>query len=649
MSDINSLVGQSLGNYEVIRLVGEGGMATVFLARQPGLNRDVALKILATTGAGKTNFDERFAREAQAIGGLHHPNILPVYDFGQDKGYNYIAMRYVPGAQTLADRMKNPLQPPEFLRLAKQVAAALDHAHQAGIIHRDIKPSNVLLDNDWVLLSDFGLAKAMEGSSDLTGSGVGLGTPAYMSPEQARGLTLDHRSDIYSLGIIVYEMLTGQVPHKAETPMGTVIKRVSEPLQRPSQINPKIPANVEEELLKALAKDPAQRHDSAGAFIAALEAAYQPQNQAQAQIAAAPAVPSTPASEAAPAPGNGGGIGPAKIGLMALMALAGLCGVSGILLSFTTDDAGASNFQMAPVCLGIAFAGFTGIAMVGLRNRRQPISGWLLGALVMWGLGTFIMGFGGFSLLDAGEMGFVENAAFSAALCFVPGLAIAALGLGAYLIDWRRGRQQYPARQKLATDGTKSKPDSGAVKKDPLDEKLRRAAEYRKEINRQIKQKEATPFTEQLSPISDNLVRWENHLRQLVARLRNYQSNQLLQRELAETPQTIHRLKLELQAEPDPAVRREVEQALGRYQDHQRQLDSLAQLIRRTELDIDETLATIATIYSQLQLLDARRMDRQRASRISTDVKTQSDRLSDLLEAMDEVYNNTTTSMGHSQ
>jgi flagellar biosynthesis chaperone FliJ len=647
MSEPNSLIGQSLGKYEVIRMAGEGGMATVFLARQPGLDRDVALKILAPGAAGRTNFGERFTREAQAIGSLHHPNILPVYDFGQDRGYNYIAMRYVPGAQTLADRMKQPLTPPEFLRLAEQVAAALDHAHKAGIIHRDIKPSNVLLDNDWVLLSDFGLAKTTEGPSDLTGSGVGLGTPAYMSPEQARGLPLDHRTDIYSLAIIVYEMLTGQVPHKADTPMGTVIKRVSEPMERPSRINPAIPVGVEQVLLKALAKDPTQRHNSAGEFVAELKAAYEPERETPAQ-----SVSQQPVATTAPPPAQQGGIGPLKIGLMGFSALAGLCGVSGVLLSFTRDDTGAMNIELAPVCLGIAFAGFTGLIMVGLRNRRQPISAWLLASLALWGLGTFIMGFGGFSLLDPGDMALIENAAFSTALCFVPGLALAGLGVGAYFIDWRGGRRKYPARRQqqehdIAARG-QSAPAQAAVKPDPLDEKLRRAAEYRKEISRQIKQKEATPFADQLAPIGENLMRWETHLRQLTTRLRNYQQNHLLQRELVENPQTIERIERELQAETDLEVRREIEQTLDRYRAHQRQLDSLAQRIRRTELDIDETVGAIATIYSQLQLLDAKRMDRHRASRISIDVKDQSDRVEDMLQAMDEVYDTATAGMRHS-
>ncbi|MCB0210153.1 MAG: serine/threonine protein kinase, partial [Anaerolineae bacterium] len=212
---MESLIGQTLGQYKIVEQIGEGGMATVFKAYQPGLNRDVALKILSPYIAKREGFTERFAREAQAIGNLHHPNILPVYDFGQDKGYGYIAMRYVAQATTLAGLMKNPLPMEQVIELTRQIAAALEHAHRAGIIHRDIKPSNILMDNDWVLLSDFGLAKMMETPSELTGSGVGVGTPAYMSPEQARGEQVDHRTDIYSLGIIVFEMLTGQIPHKA--------------------------------------------------------------------------------------------------------------------------------------------------------------------------------------------------------------------------------------------------------------------------------------------------------------------------------------------------------------------------------------------------------------------------------------------------
>ncbi|HRV96938.1 MAG TPA: serine/threonine-protein kinase, partial [Anaerolineae bacterium] len=178
MDNMQSLIGHSLGQYRIIEQIGEGGMATVFKAYQPSLERDVALKVLPPSFAKKGDFSERFSREAKAIANLHHPNILPVYDSGQDKGYSYIAMRYIEYAATLADRMKKGLSPKRVVDLITQIAAALDHAHQAGIIHRDIKPSNVLMDGDWPLLSDFGLAKMVENAVELTGTGVGMGTPA---------------------------------------------------------------------------------------------------------------------------------------------------------------------------------------------------------------------------------------------------------------------------------------------------------------------------------------------------------------------------------------------------------------------------------------------------------------------------------------
>ena len=274
MESMQALAGQTLGQFTIIEQIGEGGMATVFKAYQPGLNRDVALKVLPPSFAKTGDFTERFIREAQAIGNLNHPNILAVHDSGQDQGYSYIAMRYIENARTLADLMKEQLKTKRIIEIISQIAAALDHAHKAGIIHRDIKPSNVLMDGDWPLLSDFGLAKMAEDTVDLTGTGVGMGTPAYMSPEQGMGKKVDHRTDIYALGIILFEMLTGQVPHKAETPIATVMKRVNEPLPMPRSLNPNIPEAVERVLLKTLAVDPKLRFDSAGEMAEALKQAF---------------------------------------------------------------------------------------------------------------------------------------------------------------------------------------------------------------------------------------------------------------------------------------------------------------------------------------------------------------------------------------
>ncbi len=342
MESTAGLIGQTLGQFRITEQIGEGGMATVFKAYQPGLNRAVALKVLPPHFAKQADFTERFSREAQAIGNLHHPNILPVYDSGQDKGYSYLAMRYIPNARTLTDEMKQPLKTERIIEVINQIAGALDHAHKAGIIHRDVKPSNILLDGEWALLSDFGLAKMVESSSDLTGTGVGMGTPAYMSPEQGMGKKVDHRTDIYALGIILYEMLTGQVPHRAETPIATVFKRINEPLPLPRSLNPNIPEAVERVLLKTLAPDPTQRFDSAGEMAATLKAAFGPRPEnvltdldqtriTPAGRTATPVVQPTGNAVATPAPGQPAKsespmtlVGFAGIGLLLLLILGGI-------------------------------------------------------------------------------------------------------------------------------------------------------------------------------------------------------------------------------------------------------------------------------------------------------------------------------------
>ncbi len=268
------LIGQTLGQYRIIERIGQGGMATVYKAYQPGLDRDVALKILPPFHAEQPGFSERFRREARAIANLHHPNILPVHDSGQDGDYSYIVMRYIDGARTLADVMRRGrLTPEQASNLIGQIASALGYAHRQGIIHRDIKPGNVLMDGDWVLLTDFGLAKMTEASVKLTGTGVGMGTPAYMSPEQGQGKLVDHRTDIYALGVILYEMLTGQIPHDADTPFGIIVKRMSEPLPLPHTLNPAITEPVERVILKSLAANPADRFDDAEAMAMALRMA----------------------------------------------------------------------------------------------------------------------------------------------------------------------------------------------------------------------------------------------------------------------------------------------------------------------------------------------------------------------------------------
>jgi serine/threonine protein kinase len=235
-----------IGRYEVIKELGQGGMAVVYLAQDPLMKRQVAIKVLPRQFTFDPNFRARFQREAEVIAGLEHPAIVPVYDFGEIEDQPYIVMRYMPGG-SLADRMeKGPLSLKEIAAVFERLAAALDAAHKTGLVHRDLKPANVLFDQ-WgeAYLSDFGIVKIAESRSMGTGTGI-IGTPAYMSPEQAAGKgTVDGRSDLYSLGIILYELLTGQQPFVADTPMGQAVAHIVEPVPNILTTAPKLPKAVD--------------------------------------------------------------------------------------------------------------------------------------------------------------------------------------------------------------------------------------------------------------------------------------------------------------------------------------------------------------------------------------------------------------------
>ena len=274
------LTGQQIGQYYIVARISKGATSTIYKAYQAKLNRFVAIKVLSPYFTEDPGFLERFAREAQAVARLDHPNILPVYDFDRKGDLAYLVMKYVETG-TLRDMLKGkPLDLETIYEIVSQVGYALGYAHQHGIVHRDVKPGNILIaEGNWALLSDFGLAKILESPSDLTKSGVGLGTPDYMAPEQAQGLAVDARTDIYALGAVLYEMATGHVPFEAETAMAVIVKHLTEPLRPPRQLNPELPRAVEDVILKAMAKDPDRRFQSAEAMIAALERAVQHQDR----------------------------------------------------------------------------------------------------------------------------------------------------------------------------------------------------------------------------------------------------------------------------------------------------------------------------------------------------------------------------------
>ncbi len=293
---MEDLSGKQLGPYQIVAPLGEGGMAAVFKAYQPSMDRYVALKVLPRHFASDPEFIGRFSQEAKVIANLQHPHILPVHDFGEADGYTYLAMRFIEGG-TLADWLKEngPLSLEKIRNVITQVGGALDYAHTRNVIHRDIKPSNILVD-EWgnCLLTDFGLAKMAESSSHFTQTGGILGTPAYMSPEQGLGKKIDSRSDIYSLGVVLYQMAIGRLPYQAETPMAVVTKHIHDPLPPPSRYKSDLPESLERVILKALAKNPDDRFATAGEMVKALQSATEQPTIIKVEAVAEPIVSPEP-------------------------------------------------------------------------------------------------------------------------------------------------------------------------------------------------------------------------------------------------------------------------------------------------------------------------------------------------------------------
>jgi serine/threonine-protein kinase len=257
---------RKFGRYEIMHELGRGGMATVYLAHDPAFDRQIAIKVLPAQFTHDPKFRARFLREAKVIATLENPYIVPVYDYGEEEDHPFIVMRYMPGG-TLVDRIANgPLKLEEVFPIIRRMAEALDEAHRHSIIHRDLKPSNVLFDTrNEAFLSDFGLAKLSESSTKLTFTGVMVGTPDYMSPEQAVGdLDIDRRSDVYSLGVILYEMLSGHLPYEAGTPMKLLFKHINDPVPELDTQTLGLPPECNAIIASAMAKNRDDRYPSAG-------------------------------------------------------------------------------------------------------------------------------------------------------------------------------------------------------------------------------------------------------------------------------------------------------------------------------------------------------------------------------------------------
>lgn len=270
-----SLIGQTLGQYQIIAQLGHGGMATVYKAYHPRLDRHVAVKVVHQMFIQDESFVARFEREAQIVASLDHPHIVPVYDFNEYHGQPYLVMKFIEGTTLKSVLTNKTLSLDEILKLMPPIADALDYAHRRGVLHRDIKPSNIMIDGAGVpYLTDFGLARMVKSGESSLSHDLLLGTPNYISPEQAQGKAdITARTDQYSLGIVLYELVTGQVPFNADTPFAVVHSHIYVPPPAPSTVNPAIPPAVDAVLMRALAKEPDTRYPTATEMVSAFTAA----------------------------------------------------------------------------------------------------------------------------------------------------------------------------------------------------------------------------------------------------------------------------------------------------------------------------------------------------------------------------------------
>jgi beta-lactam-binding protein with PASTA domain/tRNA A-37 threonylcarbamoyl transferase component Bud32 len=339
--------------YRLLGRLGSGGMADVWCAEDSLLNRRVALKFLHPRFAQDEQFVERFRREASAAAGLQHPNVVGVFDRGSVDGMHFIAMEYVEGA-SLKDLIERGLSVSEGVEIVRQVLAGVRYAHEHGIVHRDLKPQNVLVDSEGrARVTDFGIARA--GASEITQTGSVLGTAQYLSPEQAQGLPVTAASDIYSVGVLLYETLTGRVPFDADSPVTVALKQVSERPRPPSELNPEVSRALDGVVMRALAKDPENRFASAEEFSQALDAAEaDPSGAGIGDTAAYAAVAAAAGSEPPPPPPpeglpeRRGFFTPGRLALLALVLLL----LAGAIAFFLLKGGSSTRQVIVPTVIG---------------------------------------------------------------------------------------------------------------------------------------------------------------------------------------------------------------------------------------------------------------------------------------------------------
>ena len=370
---------EKIGRYEIKGELGRGGMATVYRAYDPSFEREVAIKVLPRELMHDPQFRDRFRREIKTIASLEHPAIVPVYDVGEEDGVPYFVMRYMPGGSLSQWIEKGKFSLEDAARIIERLSSALAYAHKVGLIHRDLKPDNILFDNNGdPFISDFGVAKITNSSTNMTGSGI-IGTPAYMSPEQAQGEKVDNRSDIYGLGVIIFQMLSGHQPYEATTPMGVAVKHITDPVPEILKDNPNLGAQADTIIKTAMAKDPSLRYQTATELAQALtEAAFGKKGGTRAgtQVASS-------SGKAAPAAAGGGSNRGLLIGgivaLLVLLVGGAAFAMSRGLLSPAPAPAPTSSPVPATAASGAAYRGRrtdrggddrTGLG-AGVRARRD--------------------------------------------------------------------------------------------------------------------------------------------------------------------------------------------------------------------------------------------------------------------------------------
>ncbi|MFC2030241.1 serine/threonine-protein kinase, partial [Chloroflexota bacterium] len=372
-----NLTGRTLGSYQILEEIGRGGMAQVYRAYQPSLNRNVAVKVLPPQLAIDRKFVDRFVREARAAASLRHPHIVIIHDVGEQDGLYYMVMEYLTG-QTLRQliRKEGSLPPARVTSIMDQLASALDYAHRNGFIHRDVKPSNIFVgEGDRVTLTDFGIAKAASEAQQLTREGTLMGTPEYMSPEQAEGRTVDYRSDLYALGVVLYHMLTGRVPFRRTTPAATLHAVIYEPPPPPRQIQPSVPVAVESVVLKSVAKSPGERYQRGTDLAGALQAAYA--RKPQKGVAAPPPPPIAPVQRVVPATPPARRRSPvvwimAAIAVLLLLVLGGLT----LLLAGQEDETASESATSGAIALVTQTEALAGTESVdGMTSTSMPVVG----------------------------------------------------------------------------------------------------------------------------------------------------------------------------------------------------------------------------------------------------------------------------------